>query len=199
MNKRNKIDHLDGMAEEPLAYLSDLAPGTPEYELKLEYEDAWRNINEMNRESVSAWSEQVLIEVDRWDSDNSVRRRNRFVISTIFCFLASFGIIPFQIPFIEIEIERVHEFILLFILMFIQIFFYWSYNLTIRQRNLRIALNRAINNQTESFINQNNRVFMFVDSNLRELRFFYKQIPFLMFYSSGFLLLIRGIYTAVIQ
>jgi hypothetical protein len=199
MDKKNKLDHLDGMSEEPLQELSDLTPGTPDYVLKLEYEDAWREINEMKRESVSSWSEQVLIELDRWESDNSVRRRNRFVISTVFCLLASFGLIPFQIPFIEVEIKRVHELIMLIILFFVQIFCYWSYNITIRQRNIRIALIRAVNNQNETLNFRKNRVYRLVDSSLREMRFFYKQVPRLMFYISGFLLIVRGIYTAAFQ
>lgn len=194
MKKEYKIDHINRMAEEPISSLSEIPEGTLEYQIKTEYERSWKEISQTDLNSIRSWSDETIIEIDRWDSENSVRRRTRLVLSTSFCLLASFGLIPFQIPFLEIQIDEKYEFHILTILFIVQIFCYWSYNLSIRQRNVRIALNRAVHSQYERFRIGDNRVYMFVESNLRELRFFYKQIPRLMFHISMISLIARFLY-----
>jgi hypothetical protein len=194
MKNQPNSNHFDGMIEEPLESLSDLEPDTPEYELKVQYEESWNEIRNLRHESVITWNEQVLIELDRWDSDNSVRRRTRLIVSTSFCFLASLGMIPFQIPFIDIEIDRKYEIHLLIILFLIQISCYFSYNFTVRQRNIRLSLSRALNGSYHENIDSQNRVYRFIESNLREMRIFYKQIPRILFKVSIILLLSRCFY-----
>lgn len=196
MRNEYKIDHFARMAEEPIQKLSEIPEGTYEYEIKSEYQRSWKEISQADQNSIRSWSDETIIEIDRWDSDNSVRRRTRLVLSTSFCLLASFGLIPFQIPFLEIQIDEKYEFHILIILFIVQIFCYWSYNISIRQRNIRIALNRAVHRQYERFRIKNNRVYMFVESNLRELRFFYKQIPSLMFRISMLALILRFLYVS---
>jgi hypothetical protein len=196
MRNEYKIDHFARMAEEPIQKLSEIPEGTYEYEIKSEYQRSWKEISQTDHNSIRSWSDETIIEIDRWDSDNSVRRRTRLVLSTSFCLLASFGLIPFQIPFLEIQIDEKYEFHILIILFIVQIFCYWSYNISIRQRNIRIALNRSVHRQYERFRIKNNRVYMFVESNLRELRFFYKQIPSLMFRISMLALILRLLYVS---
>lgn len=196
MRNEYKIDHFARMAEEPIQKLSEIPEGTYEYEIKSEYQRSWKEISQADQNSIRSWSDETIIEIDRWDSDNSVRRRTRLVLSTSFCLLASFGLIPFQIPFLEIQIDEKYEFHILIILFIVQIFCYWSYNISIRQRNIRIALNRSVHRQYERFRIKNNRVYMFVESNLRELRFFYKQIPSLMFRISMLALILRFLYVS---
>jgi hypothetical protein len=196
MRNEYKIDHFARMAEEPIQKLSEIPEGTYEYEIKSEYQRSWKEISQTDQNSIRSWSDETIIEIDRWDSDNSVRRRTRLVLSTSFCLLASFGLIPFQIPFLEIQIDEKYEFHILIILFIVQIFCYWSYNISIRQRNIRIALNRSVHRQYERFRIKNNRVYMFVESNLRELRFFYKQIPSLMFRISMLALILRLLYVS---
>ena len=196
MRNEYKIDHFARMEEEPIQKLSEIPEGTYEYEIKSEYQRSWKEISQTDQNSIRLWSDETIIEIERWDSDNSVRRRTRLVLSTSFCLLASFGLIPFQIPFLEIQIDEKYEFHILIILFIVQIFCYWSYNISIRQRNIRIALNRSVHRQYERFRIKNNRVYMFVESNLRELRFFYKQIPSLMFHISMLALFLRFLYVS---